>query len=164
MRSREHLQATFSPNLVRQPFKFRGARQQGRQVKTIGLLDLPALPLASKALSVRAVATHHEPAIDQHGQMPAQGCRGHAMSSSDNCRLMETPPGLLPRQLILRIEAQQRIQQRKRSIGSAQHGLGFTDGPEQFPFLRPVFQAAFLRNRLPCQHGKRQRPSPERRR
>ena len=125
-----------------------GARDEWRQVEAEGVLYRPALPSPGEALAVGGVATDDQPCVDERGEMPAQRRRRHAMGANgefpvgrehhdprslgSGCAIFATASWIARRQRQRRllVKAQERVQDRERSIGDADQAPSLRSAPE----------------------------------
>ncbi len=112
------------------------------------------------ALAIRAVAALDQSCVDQRGKMPAQGRAGDAVGPLRQLvvRRENNQTAALIREFIVRIETQQCLQHRYRTILKAEHILRLTDVIEDLPLIDRLARVAVGGFELAPHQGKRHRP------
>jgi len=151
---------TLGSDLLRQVRQLARTGEQRRETEAESGFDVPSPAPMCIALAIRAIAALDQSGIDQCGKMPAQGRPGDAVRAQRQLlvRRENNQTAALVREFIIRIEAQQGLQHRYRTILEAEHILHLADVVEDFPLIDRVARIAVGGFELASHQGKRHRP------
>ena len=131
-----------------------GARHQRAEFETERHFDGTAPPFTGEALAIRAVAPNDEATVDQGRQMPPQRRRRHAVGAQGELLVGGKDGQAIAAQRGLRMKAQQRVENRQRTLGHADPALGGADGAEHLPLVHGLVRAAGLSPSSGSPHGR----------